>query len=151
MDWLTTLPAINACLNGVSTLLLTAGFVFIKKDQKKAHRASMVSAFLVSAVFLALYLPHKSLKASSGQDVNTSFAGEGFWRPVYYTMLITHVILAMAMVPMIFRTFFLAFKERFESHKKWARITFPIWYYVSITGVLVYFFIYQWFPHPESP
>ena len=146
MNWLELLPALNASLNFTATLLLTAGFIFIKRDNRSAHRACMVSAFMISAVFLALYLTHKWLKAEAGVDVNTRFAGEGIWRWVYYPMLISHVLLAIVMVPMIFRTFFLALKERFESHRAWARITFPIWYYVSITGVLVYFFLYQWFP-----
>ncbi|MGB0371662.1 MAG: DUF420 domain-containing protein [Opitutales bacterium] len=146
MNWLETLPAINAGLNFSATVCLTAGFVLIKQDKRSAHRACMVSAFLISAVFLALYLTHKALKANAGVDVNTKFAGEGIWPWVYYPMLISHVLLSVVMLPMIFRTFFLAFKERFESHRKWARITFPIWYYVSVTGVLVYFFLYQWFP-----
>ena len=146
MNWLITLPAINAGLNFTATLFLTAGFFYVKQDKRNKHRICMVSAFLVSAVFLALYLIHKYLKAQAGVDVNTKFAGTGIWPWVYYPMLISHVLLSVIMLPMIFRTFFLAFKERFEVHKKWARVTFPIWYYVSITGVLVYFFLYQWFP-----
>ncbi|MEM7672414.1 MAG: DUF420 domain-containing protein [Verrucomicrobiota bacterium] len=146
MNWLQLLPAINAALNFTATLFLTAGFVLIKQDKRNAHRFCMVGAFSISAIFLALYLTHKGLKASAGADVNTKFAGEGIWPWVYYPMLISHVLLSIIMLPMIFRTFFLAFKERFEKHRKWARITFPIWYYVSITGVLVYFFLYQWFP-----
>ena len=146
MNWLETLPAVNAGLNSLATICLTAGFLLIKQGRREAHRACMVSAFLVSTVFLVLYLLHKWLKSQAGVDVNTKFAGQGIWPWVYYPMLLSHVLLSVVMLPMIFRTFFLAFKERLETHKKWARITFPIWYYVSVTGVLVYFFLYQWFP-----
>lgn len=148
-DLLHTMPAINASLNGLATVLLTIGFVLIWRDRvkyKNAHRAVMLSAFGVSCVFLVGYLSHKAMKANAGEAVNTTFAGEGIWRWVYYPMLITHVILAMVIVPLIFVTLFHAFKGRFEKHRKWARWTFPLWYYVSVTGVLVYFFLYQWFP-----
>jgi len=143
------LPAINASLNGLATLLLIAGFVLIKKDgraAKNAHRACMLSAFGVSVLFLACYLLHKTLKAQAGEAVNTAFAGEGLWRWIYYPMLISHVVLAMVIVPLIFVTLHHAFKGRFDQHQAWARWTFPLWFYVSITGVLVYFFLYQWFP-----
>lgn len=148
-DLIHTLPAVNASLNGLATLLLTAGFVLIKIDRnanKNAHRACMLTAFGVSAVFLACYLLHKGLRASAGDAVNTSFSGEGFWAWIYYPMLISHVLLAMVIVPLIFITLYHAFKGRFEKHRAWAKWTFPAWYYVSITGVLVYFFLYQWFP-----
>lgn len=143
------LPGINASLNGLATLLLTVGFILIRKDpvgNKNAHRAVMLSAFGVSCVFLAFYLAHKGLKASVGEAVNTSFAGEGLWRWVYYPMLISHVLLAMVIVPLIFVTLFHACKGRFEKHRAWAKWTFPMWYYVSVTGVLVYLFLYHWFP-----
>lgn len=136
------IPTLNAALNGIATLLLAAGFVFIKSGNKEAHRKCMMSAFGVSAVFLVGYVAHKILV----QGVHTPFAGEGFWRPVYYTMLISHIILAIVILPLIFITFNHALKGRFERHKAWARWTFPAWFYVSVTGVLVYFFIYEWFP-----
>ncbi|MGE9295388.1 MAG: DUF420 domain-containing protein [Puniceicoccales bacterium] len=148
-DLLHALPAINASLNGLATVLLTVGFVLIKKDgmaAKHTHRAAMLSAFAVSAVFLVCYLLHKALKAEAGEAVNTSFAGEGIWRWVYYPMLASHVLLAMVIVPLIFITLNHAFKGRYEKHQAWAKWTFPLWYYVSVTGVLVYFFLYQWFP-----
>ncbi|GHC12920.1 DUF420 domain-containing protein [Cerasicoccus arenae] len=148
-DLLHTLPAINASLNGLATVLLTTGFLLIKADRVKnqnAHRAVMVSAFTVSVVFLTCYLLHKWLKAQSGVAVNTSFAGEGIWRWIYYPMLISHVLLAMVIVPLILITLWHAIKGRYEKHQKWAKWTFPLWYYVSVTGVLVYFFLYQWFP-----
>jgi putative membrane protein len=138
----TPIPAINAGLNFIATVLLTVGFILILKKKKEAHKKAMISAFIVSAIFLVGYVTDKIIR----QGVHTPFAGEGLWRAVYYTMLITHVILAIAIVPLIFRTFFLSFKQRFDEHRQIARWTFPLWYYVSVTGVLIYFFLYHWFP-----
>jgi putative membrane protein len=146
---LDTIPALNASLNALATLLLTLGFVFIKRGQKEAHRKAMFSACIVSAVFLVGYLGHKFLKgmaAGAGEAVHTQFGGEGPIRTVYYVMLITHIILAIAIAYLVPRTFLFAIKGNFERHKAWAKWTFPIWYYVSVTGVLVYFFLYQWWP-----
>lgn len=143
------IPALNAGLNGLATALMTAGFVLIKTGRKDAHRACMISAGVVSAIFLVGYLTHKALKgaaAGAGEAIHTQFGGEGAIRVVYYVMLITHVLLAMSIAYLVPRTFALAFKGDFERHKKWARVVFPIWYYVSVTGVLVYFFLYQWWP-----
>lgn len=143
------LPAVNASLNGLATILLTIGFALIWKDRVKnmrAHRAVMLTAFGVSVVFLACYLTHKGLKRSLGMPVDTHFTGEGIWPWIYFPMLITHIILAMVIVPLIFVTLFHAIKGRFDKHRAWAKWTFPLWYYVSVTGVLVYFFLYQWFP-----
>ena len=142
-------PAINASLNALATLLISVGFILIKTGRKTAHRFAMISAGVVSAVFLVGYVGHKILKgmaAGAGEAVHTQFGGEGPIRTVYYVMLITHVILAIAIAYLVPRTFALAFKGEFERHKKWARIVFPIWLYVSVTGVLVYFFLYQWWP-----
>jgi len=136
-----SLPAVNAALNGTAALLLTAGFAFIRRRKIKAHRRCMVSAFVVSAVFLVSYVLHKYLTGG----VHTSFGGEGVWRTVYYAMLISHVVLAMAIVPLALTTLTLAARGAYEKHRAWARWTFPIWYYVSITGVLIYCFLYQWF------
>ncbi len=146
---LNDIPALNAGLNALATVLMTAGFVFIKTGNKTAHRASMISAGLVSAVFLVGYLTHKALKgmqAGAGEAIHTQFGGEGAIRVVYYAMLLTHVLLAISIAYLVPRTFAFAFKGEFERHKKWARVVFPIWYYVSVTGVLVYFFLYQWWP-----
>ena len=143
------IPAINASLNALATLLISVGFVLIKTGRKTAHRFAMISAGVVSAVFLVGYVGHKILKgmaAGAGEAVHTQFGGEGPIRTVYYVMLITHVILAIAIAYLVPRTFALAFKGEFERHKKWARIVFPIWLYVSVTGVLVYFVLYQWWP-----
>ena len=136
-----TLPTINALLNGAATILLTAGFICIKTKREKAHRACMLSAFSVSVVFLFFYVLHKYLV----QGVHTPFAGEGAWRYFYYSMLISHIILAIIIVPLILITLTLAIKGKREKHRALARWTFPIWYYVSVTGVLVYCFLYQWF------
>lgn len=110
------------------------------------HRACMLGAFLVSTVFLALYLTHKALKKAVGVDINTTFAGEGFWKGIYYAILASHVLLAMIIVPLIIVTLQYALRDKLTQHRAWAKWTFPIWMYVSITGVLVYFFLYQWFP-----
>lgn len=136
------LPPFNAALNGLATVLLTAGLICILRGRKAAHMCCMVSAFAVSIVFLVTYVLHKILV----QGVHTPFAGEGLWRPVYYTMLLTHIVLAIVIVPLVLRTLYLAAKGRFAVHRKWARVTFPLWYYVSVTGVLIYFFLYVWFP-----
>jgi len=146
---LNDIPAINAGLNGLATALMTAGFIYIKSGNKTAHRTCMLATGVVSAVFLVGYVGHKILKgieAGAGEAIHTQFGGEGAIRVVYFVMLITHVILAMSIAYLVPRTFHLALTGQFERHKKWARVVFPIWYYVSITGVLVYFFLYQWWP-----
>ena len=135
-------PELNASLNGLATVLLTLGFILIKIKYARAHQYLMVSAFVISIVFLISYVTHRII----AQGVHTPFSGEGLWRTVYYSILISHILLAIIIVPLVLRTLFLAFTNQFERHRFWARITFPIWYYVSITGVLVYFFLYQWFP-----
>jgi putative membrane protein len=136
------LPALNAGLNGLATVLLTAGFILIKQGRMAAHRACMLSAFGVSAVFLITYVLHKILV----RGVHTPFGGEGGIRAVYYAMLFSHIVLAAVIVPLVLITLTHALKGRLIVHRQWARWTFPIWYYVSVTGVLVYFFLYQWFP-----
>ncbi|MFZ9682913.1 MAG: DUF420 domain-containing protein [Cephaloticoccus sp.] len=136
------IPALNAALNGLATLLLTIGFVLIKAGNREAHRKVMILACAVSAVFLIGYVTHKILV----QGVHTPFGGEGPIRTVYYTMLLSHIVLAIAIAYLVPRTFWFAIKGQFERHRAWAKWTFPIWYYVSVTGVLVYFFLYQWWP-----
>lgn len=136
------IPAINAVLNGVATLLMTAGFIFILRRQIVAHRACMLSAGVVSAIFLIGYVTHKALV----RGVHTPFGGEGAIRTVYYGMLISHIVLAIAIAYLVPRTFLFALKGNFERHRAWARWTFPCWYYVSVTGVLVYLFLYVWWP-----
>lgn len=135
------IPTLNAVLNGVATILLTAGFLFIRAKRVKPHRMCMGSAFVVSLVFLVGYVTHKILV----RNVHTVFEGEGPFRVIYYAMLLTHIILAMVMAPLILRTLYLALAGKLEQHRKWARWTFPVWIYVSVTGVLIYLFLYVWF------
>lgn len=136
------IPALNAALNALATMLMTAGFIFIKRGRRDAHRAAMLSAGAVSAVFLIGYVAHKILV----RGVHTPFGGEGAIRAVYYVMLLSHIVLAIAIAWLVPRTFWLALRGDYERHKRWARFTYPIWYYVSVTGVLVYFFLYVWWP-----
>ena len=137
------LPLINACLNALATVFLTLGFVFIKKGNKIAHRNCMISAFVTSAVFLTCYLIYHFNTGS------TKFVEPAWFKPIYLTILITHIILAVVILPLIFMTLSRALKERFEQHKKIAKWTWPLWMYVSITGVLIYLLLYQIFPQPK--
>lgn len=137
------IPTLNAVLNGIATVLILTGFVLIKQGKRDAHRAAMLSAGVVSAVFLVGYVAHKILV----RGVHTPFGGENpAIRAVYYTMLFSHIVLAIAIAWLVPKTFALALKGDFARHQRWARITFPIWLYVSVTGVLVYLFLYQWWP-----
>ena len=141
MSFTDSLPTVNALLNGTATILLTFGFAFIKTKREKAHQACMLSAFFVSVIFLCFYVLHKYLV----KGIHTPFAGEGAWRTFYYAMLISHIILAASIVPLVLITLTFAIKGKREKHRAWARWTFPIWYYVSVTGVLIYCFLYRWF------
>lgn len=135
------LPAVNASLNGLSSLLLIAGFIFIKRGQKVAHRNCMIAAFTTSVVFLACYLTyHATVHAV------TRFLEPAWFRPYYLTILISHTILAVVIVPLILMTLWRAKKQNFEAHKKIARWTWPLWLYVSVTGVVIYLLLYQIFP-----
>jgi putative membrane protein len=147
------IPAINAGLNALATVLITLGFVQIKAAQRagdatvrsariQTHRKLMLAAGFVSAVFLVGYVTHKVLV----RGVHTPFGGEGTIRTVYYAMLLSHILLAISIAYLVPRTFQLALSGQIERHRKWAKWTYPIWYYVSVTGVLVYFFLYQWWP-----
>ncbi len=137
------IPTLNAALNATATVLILAGFVLIKRGRRDAHRATMLTAGVVSALFLVGYVTHKVLM----RGIHTPFGGESpALRAFYYTMLLTHIVLAIAIAYLVPRTFLLAIKGDYERHKRWAKIVFPIWLYVSITGVLVYFFLYRWWP-----
>ncbi len=140
------MPAINASLNAASAVLLAAGFVFIKKGNKSAHRACMVSAFGTSVVFLACYLFYHFSLYWTYHRGPTRFLHPHWFRPIYIFILSTHTVLAMVIVPLILSTLWMAAKGRFETHRKLARWTWPLWMYVSITGVLVYFLLYRIFP-----
>ena len=134
------LPAVNATLNGLSAVFLTLGFIFIKRGNKLAHRNCMVAAFSTSVIFLACYLTYHFLVKSV-----TRFVEPAWFRPIYLTILLTHTILATAVVPLVLMTLSRAVKQRFELHKKIARWTWPIWMYVSVTGVVIYLLLYQIF------
>ena len=140
------LPAVNAALNGVSAMLLALGFFFIKRGYKTAHRNCMVSAFGTSVVFLACYLTYHTYLAVVLHQGPTRFLDPRWFRPIYLTILATHTILAAAIVPLILITLNHARKQRFEQHKKIARWTWPLWMYVSVTGVLIYWLLYVKFP-----
>jgi uncharacterized membrane protein YozB (DUF420 family) len=134
-------PALNATLNGTSAVLLFTGRMLIMRGKIAAHRACMIAAMISSAVFLACYL---FFHYEAG---NIRFLGEGWVRPVYFTILISHVTLAIVIVPMAIITLSRGLRARYVKHRAIARWTWPLWMYVSITGVIVYFMLYQWFPH----
>ena len=134
------LPAVNASLNGLSAVFLTAGYVFIRRKNQAAHQKCMLAAVVTSAVFLACYLTYH---AKAGRTV---FKDPQWFRPFYLTLLLTHTVLAVTIIPMIIITLSRALKRRFELHKKIARWTWPIWMYVSVTGVIVYLLLYKIFP-----
>ena len=136
------LPAVNATLNAVATGLLLAGYASIKLERKIAHRNFMAAAFAVSCAFLTTYVIHKMLV----RGIHTPFGGTGLIRTFYYGMLTSHILLAIAIVPLILITIRHAAQARYDRHRAWARWTLPLWLYVSVTGVLVYFMLYQWFP-----
>jgi protein SCO1/2/putative membrane protein len=143
---LENLPAVNASLNALSTVLLVLGYRFIRAKQIDRHRAVMISAFVVSMVFVAGYLLHKWHLYTTTGSYNTTFQGTGAWRTVYLVLLATHVILAATVPFLAIITIRRGWTMRVELHRRIARITLPIWLYVSVTGVLVYFMLYQWFP-----
>lgn len=135
------LPAVNASLNAVCTVLLVVGYGLIRAGQRRAHTVCMVAAVAVSVVFLASYLYYHFHTTAV-----TRFTAEGWIRPVYFTILISHTVLAMAvalwLVPV---TLWRAARQRFEAHRRMARWTLPVWLYVSVTGVLIYLMLYHWY------
>jgi putative membrane protein len=140
------LPAVNASLNGLSACLLTAGFIFIRQKKITAHRNCMISAFCVSVIFLICYLTYHGYLAFALHKGPTRFLNPLWFRPIYLAILLTHTVLAVVIVPLILITIFRALRERFDKHKKIARWTWPLWMYVSVTGVIVYLLLYQIFP-----
>jgi uncharacterized membrane protein YozB (DUF420 family) len=132
-------PVINASLNGTSTVLLVTGRWFISQRRIAAHRWTMITAVITSTLFLISYLYYHYHVGS------VRFQGTGWARPVYFAILISHVVLAAVIVPLVIITLSRALRERFDRHRAIARWTFPLWLYVSITGVLVYFMLYHWF------
>jgi uncharacterized membrane protein YozB (DUF420 family) len=146
MEYLQVFPHLNATLNGLSSIFLLLGFYFIRNKQIEKHRASMLTAFTLSSLFLICYVTHHALRTYYFGLGPTTFTGEGIARPVYFTILTTHTILATVIAPFIVVTLLRALKGKFEIHKKLARWVFPVWLYVSVTGVIVYFMLYQLFP-----
>lgn len=142
MDLSTVLPAINAILNATTGVLLVIAYVLIRKKRVALHRRFMLAACITALVFLAGYVLNHYLR----HGIVTRFTAEGWVRPLYFTILITHTILAITIVPLVIITLRYGLRMRVAQHRRIARWTFPLWMYVSVTGVLVYFFLYQWFP-----
>lgn len=140
------LPVVNAILNGLSAIFLTLGFIFIKRGNKRAHMRCMITAFCTSVIFLCCYLTYHTYLAVVLHKGPTRFVNPAWFKPIYLTILGTHTILAAVIVPLILITLWRAKKERFELHKKIARWTWPLWMYVSVTGVVIYLLLYQIFP-----
>ena len=139
---LSDLPVVNASLNGLSAIFLGLGYCFIRRGKQIAHRNCMIAAFCTSTLFLACYLTYHFTVRTL-----THFRNPEWFRPIYLTLLLTHTVLAVIIVPLVIITLSRALRQRFDLHKKIARWTWPLWMYVSITGVIVYFMLYQWFPH----
>jgi uncharacterized membrane protein YozB (DUF420 family) len=134
------LPHLNAVLNATSFVLLVCGLYFILRGRVAAHRACMVSALVVSCLFLVSYVVYHA------QYGSMRFKGQGFVRPLYFAILITHVVLAAAIVPLVTVTLRRALRGDFIRHRRIARWTYPLWLYVSVTGVVVYLMLYQLYP-----
>lgn len=131
------LPALNATLNGIAGILLLIGWTLIKQRRIQAHRRFMIAAFITSSLFLVSYLTYHA------QVGSVPFTRQGFVRPLYFTILITHVVLAVVTLPLAIVTLSRGLKARYARHRAIARWTMPIWLYVSVTGVLVYVLLYQ--------
>lgn len=139
-EFLSFLPTLNGSLNACVSALLVCGWILIKRKQAGPHKLCMLTATALSAIFLTSYLIYHF------HHKMTAFPGTGWSRPVYYTILITHVILAAVNLPLVVMTLTRALKGDLERHRKLARITMPIWLYVAVTGVIVYLMLYVWFP-----
>jgi uncharacterized membrane protein YozB (DUF420 family) len=138
--WISLLPTLNAILNATSGVLIVTGYVMIRRKKVREHRACMVAAVITSLLFLTSYIIYHS------QHGATRFAGVGIARPVYFTILISHTFLAIVIVPLVIITLRRALGGRFAKHMAIARWTFPLWVYVSITGVVVYLMLYHLYP-----
>jgi putative membrane protein len=137
---LSDFPVVDAALNATSAVLLTLGFVFIRRKNIPAHKVCMLSAFATSSLFLVCYLWYHTHHGV------THFAGQGAVRGFYFTLLGSHTVLAAVIVPLVLMTLYRAFRERFQQHRKIARWTLPLWIYVSVTGVIVYWMLYRLYP-----
>jgi uncharacterized membrane protein YozB (DUF420 family) len=135
-----TLPAVNATLNGLTTIALLTGFICIKRGNKTAHAASMITALVLSTIFLSCYLTYHFAGGL------TKFTTPGWPKYLYFFILATHVPLAVLILPFVFAAVYYAAKEKFETHKKITRWLWPVWMYVSVTGVVIYVMLYWLFP-----
>jgi putative membrane protein len=131
------LPTLNAVLNATAAALLLLGFILIKRGRREAHRRAMLGALACSALFLVSYLTYHY------QVGSVRFQGQGFIRTIYFAVLLSHTVLAVVIVPLVLVTFTRAHNQRFDEHRRIARITFPLWGYVSVTGVIVYWMLYR--------
>jgi putative membrane protein len=138
---LSDLPAVNACFNGLSTVFLVLGYYSIRQQRKVAHRNCMIAATVSSAFFLAGYLTYHFVVKTV-----TPFQNPAWFRPFYLAILLSHILLAIVIVPLVISSLLLAAYKRFAQHRMIARWTWPLWMYVSVTGVLIYFLLYQVFP-----
>jgi uncharacterized membrane protein YozB (DUF420 family) len=141
-----TLPAINALLNTTASVLLLCGLVAIKRGERKWHERLMYAAALASAAFLVCYLYYHFVV-----QLTTSYNATGWRKQAYLALLLSHTVLAVVNVPLVLRTFWLAQREDWERHKRSAKWTFPIWLYVSVTGVVIYLILYHWNPAVAAP
>ena len=139
-------PHLNATLNALSGIFLVSGFVCVMRQRVHAHRFCMLSACFVSAAFLASYVTYHSLRTYYFGLGPTRFTGEGLIRPVYFTILTSHTMLAIVVAPFVIWTLLRALKGRFDAHRRLARLVFPVWLYVSVSGVAVYLLLYQLYP-----
>lgn len=140
VDRLGFLPPIYASINGLTAILLIAAVLAIKKGKQKLHQNIMTSCIILSLLFLIMYIAYHMTSDS------TSYGGEGTMRYVYLFILISHIVLSIVIIPLVLKTYARAYLKKYEAHRKLAKITFPIWLYVAITGVLVYLMISPYYP-----
>jgi putative membrane protein len=141
-DFQHALPAVNASLNALSGILLLTGYIFMRRRRIQLHKRFMLAACCSSLLFLVLYVTNHYLR----HGIVTKFTGTGWIRPLYFAILTTHTILAITIVPLAILSVRNGLRMRVAQHRRVAKWTFPLWMYVSVTGVLVYFFLYQWYP-----
>jgi uncharacterized membrane protein YozB (DUF420 family) len=140
------LPIVNACLNGLSACFLGIGYYYIRRKNQLAHQKCMLAAFVTSTLFLVCYLTYHGYLAYYLHRGPTIFKEPAWFRPIYLTILLTHTALAIIIVPLVLITLSRALRQRFDLHRKISRWTWPLWMYVSVTGVVIYVLLYQVFP-----
>ncbi|MBQ18305.1 MAG: hypothetical protein CMJ65_14405 [Planctomycetaceae bacterium] len=142
--WVASLPAVNAGLNGLALLLLLGGWVLVRRGHHDAHRRTMLLAFATSVLFLVCYLGHHAARYHYIGDGHVRFAGTGTIRTVYLAILASHVVLAAAVPVLAIVTIRRGLRQDWENHRRIAKITFPVWLYVSLTGVIIYVMLFHW-------